>query len=37
MFYYMNKAFHIEIMYSKIQGKEELKKMFNVKNFGSTN
>lgn len=33
-FYYMNKAFQIEIMYSKIQGKEELKKIFNVKYFG---
>ena len=34
IFYYMNKAFQIEIMYSKIQGKEELKKIFNVKYFG---
>ena len=34
IFYYMNKAFQIEIMYSTIQGKEELKKIFNVKYFG---
>ena len=34
IFYYMNKAFQIEIMYSKIQGKEELKKIFNVNYFG---
>lgn len=33
-FNFMNKIFQIEILYSKIQGKEELKKVFKVKYFG---
>ena len=33
-FNYMNKKMQIEIMYSGIQGKEELKKIFKKKYFG---